>query len=188
MGSVAASGGYYAAAATDGIMANPGTITGSIGVIMGYTNFQEIFKKIGLLPVVVKSGEYKDIGSPVREMTGEERKILQDFVDKIHHQFVNDAASGRKMEISKMAALADGRIYTGEEAKELGLIDRLGNLEDAIEWAGRLAGIDGKVSPVYIRETNLPFLKYLTETTVNKFINIITHPDIQAGYIYDPSR
>lgn len=188
MGSVAASGGYYAAAATDGIMANPGTITGSIGVIMGYTNFEEIFKKIGLMSVVIKSGAYKDMGSPVREMTEKERSILQNFVDKIHQQFVTDAATGRKMEMSKMAELADGRIYTGEEAKELGLIDRLGNLEDAIEWAGRLGGIEGKISPVYIKETNLSFLKYLTETSVNKFISNLAHPDIQAGYIYDPSK
>ena len=117
LGAVAASGGYYIAAGTEGIVANPGTITGSIGVIMGYTNFQQIFQKIGLVPVVFKSGQFKDMGSPVREMSEQEKKILQGFVDKIHHQFVKDVAEGRKMAVPKVGALADGRIFTGEEAR-----------------------------------------------------------------------
>ncbi|MEA3435073.1 MAG: signal peptide peptidase SppA, partial [Thermodesulfobacteriota bacterium] len=144
MGAVAASGGYYVAAGTDGIVANPGTITGSIGVIMGFTNFQELFRKIGLVPVVVKSVEYKDLGSPVRDMTEDERKILQDLSGNIHKQFVTAISEGRKMDLSKVESVSDGRIFSGEQAKELGLVDRLGNLEDAIEWAGRMAGIKGK--------------------------------------------
>lgn len=143
MGTIAASGGYYIAAGADGIVANPGTITGSIGVIMGFTNYEDLLQKIGLVPVVIKSGEYKDIGSPVRKMKPEEKKILQDFARKIHKQFIRDIVQGRKMKPEKVRSLADGRIFTGEESKELGLVDRIGNLEDAIEWAGRLGGIKG---------------------------------------------
>lgn len=187
MGAVAASGGYYAAAAANGIMANPGTITGSIGVIIGYTNFQEIMKKIGLVPVVVKSGEYKDLGSPVRTMTDEERGILQTFVGKIHRQFVSDAAEGRKMDEARMGELADGRIYTGEEAQSLGLIDRLGNLEDAVEWAGRMGGIKGKITAVYPREEKFTIWKYLKESSLNELVNQVMHPAVYAGYLYTPA-
>jgi len=188
MGAVAASGGYYVAAGTNGIVANPGTITGSIGVIMGYTNFQEVFRKIGLTPVVIKSGEFKDIGSPVREMTEKEKKILQNFVGRIHRQFVNDASKGRGIESGKMMALADGRIFSGEEAKELGLIDRLGNLEDAVEWAGRLGGIKGKVSTVYPEEKGIPMLKELMTSSVNQLIESVFRSQISAGYLYQPGQ
>jgi protease-4 len=188
MGAVAASGGYYAASATDGIMANPGTITGSIGVIMGYTNFRDIFQKIGLTPVVIKSGEFKDMGSPLRTMTEQETQILQQFVDKVHQQFVNDAAKGRKMDPAEMGKLADGRIYSGEEALSLGLIDRIGNLEDAIEWAGRLAGIEGEVTPVYIKEDKLSFLKYLSDSSVDEMANRFLGNKLSLEYTYDPSR
>lgn len=148
LGGVAASGGYYIAAGADGIVANQGTITGSIGVIMGYSNFQELLKKIGLVPVVIKSGEYKDIGSPVREMTKKEEEILRNLANQIHKQFIKAIAEGRGIEQSKVEKFADGRIFSGEEAKKLGLVDRFGNLEDAIEWAGRMGGIKGKVSAV----------------------------------------
>ena len=126
MGAVAASGGYYVAAAADGIIANPGTITGSIGVIMGYTNFEKLLEKIGLTPVVIKSGEYKDMGSPTRKMTPQEEEALQYFVDQTHNQFVTAIAEGRDMDLDLVASLADGRIYTGEEAMKNGLVDRLG--------------------------------------------------------------
>jgi len=187
MGTVAASGGYYAAAAASGIMANPGTITGSIGVIIGYTNFQEIMKKIGLVPVVIKSGEFKDLGSPVRVMSDKERDILQTFVSKVHRQFVLDAAKGRGMDAAGMGKLADGRIYTGEEARTLGLIDRLGNLEDAIEWAGRLGGIKGRISAVYPREPKFSFLKYLQETSLHELANSLLPSVFYAGYLYAPA-
>lgn len=186
MGAVAASGGYYIAAAASGIMANPGTITGSIGVIMGYTNLQELFQKIGLVPVVVKSGQYKDMGSPLREMSPEEHAILQDFVDKIHQQFIQAVAEGRDMDVSAVAPLADGRIYTGEEALELGLVDRLGNAEDAIEWAGRLAGIEGKVNVVYAREKSASFLKSFLQTAVKAIMDQVTTAVPAGGYIYHP--
>ncbi len=188
MGSVAASGGYYIASAADGIVANPGTITGSIGVIMGYTNFREIFQKIGLLPVVIKSGEFKDMGSPLREMTATEKGILQKFVDTIHRQFVHDAALGRKMDPLQMGKLADGRIFSGEEAKSLGLIDRTGNLEDAIEWAGRMGGITGKISSVYPEEKPLPFLQYLIGSSLNNLLGRSLQTTLSAEYRYEPGQ
>lgn len=183
MGSVAASGGYYIAAGTDGIMANPGTITGSIGVIIGFTNFEEILQKIGLYPVVVKSGEYKDIGSPVRKMTEKEKKLLQDFVDDTHMQFVDAVSEGRNMDIAKVKSIADGRIFTGQMAKKLGLVDRLGNIEDAIEWAGRLGGVKGKISAVYSKKADSSFLEYFIESSANKIISRVANPEFYAGYI-----
>ncbi len=186
MGAVAASGGYYIAAGTDGIVANPGTVTGSIGVIMGFTNFEELFRKIGLVPVVVKSVEYKDIGSPVRGMTEDERKILQNLSTNIHRQFVMAISEGRKMKLSKVESIADGRIFSGEQARDLGLVDRLGNLEDAIEWAGRMAGIKGKISSVYAPEKRTPLLKYLLESSIKEIADRSVNTDLYADYLYRP--
>ncbi|MDZ7598413.1 MAG: signal peptide peptidase SppA [Desulfobacterales bacterium] len=183
LGSVAASGGYYLASAANGIVANPGTITGSIGVILGFTDLQEVFRKIGLAPVVVKSGAFKDMGSPLRAMSTEEQAILQGFVDKIHQQFVQAVAQGRNMDIAAVAQLADGRIYTGEEALGLGLVDRLGNLTDAIEWAGRLGGIEGDPNVVYAREKTGSFLKYFLESTVKALIEQVTTSVPGGGYL-----
>jgi len=182
MGGVAASGGYYIAAGADGIVANPGTITGSIGVIMGYTNFQEILKKIGMVPVVIKSGEYKDIGSPVREMTKKEEEILRNLANQIHKQFIKAIAEGRGIEQSKVEKFADGRIFSGEEAKKLGLVDRFGNLEDAIEWAGRMGGIKGKISSVYPPEKKFSVLKYLVTSSLKEFANRFINPHLFANY------
>ena len=183
LGSVAASGGYYVAVGADGIVANPGTITGSIGVIMGFTNFQELMQKIGLIPVVVKSGKYKDIGSPVRKMTEKEKQILQNLSDQIHRQFINAIAAGRKMDPLKVEAVADGRIFSGEEAKRLGLIDRIGNLEDAVEWAGRMGGIKGEIKSVYIKDKRLPFLQYLAESALNKIFSIVSQRYLYADVV-----
>lgn len=186
MGAIAASGGYYVAAGTDGIVANPGTITGSIGVIMGFTNYRELLDKIGLVPVVIKSGKYKDMGSPVRKMKPEEKKILKNFAEKIHKQFITDIVISRKMDRSKVEALADGRIFTGEESKKMGLVDRLGNLEDAIEWAGRMGGIKGKITTVYAKEKKYPFLKYITESSAKAIFKNILKPVLTASYLYSP--
>jgi len=182
MGSVAASGGYYAACITDGIMANHGTITGSIGVIMGFTNFKKVMDKIGLVPVVVKSGDMKDVGSPARDMTTVEKQFLQDFVTKIHLQFVGDVAKGRNLEEEYVKNLADGRIYTGQEAIDLKLVDKLGNFDDAVTWAGELAGVKGPVIPVYPPEDELSFIKKILESSA-KIVKIhFFEPDIKAEY------
>lgn len=144
MGSVAASGGYYIAAACDKIMANPGTLTGSIGVIMEFATAQELMSKLGLKGEVVKSGERKDVGNFMREMTPEERAYLQSVIDDVHEQFVEAVASGRDMEVSEVEPLADGSVYTGRQAREIGLVDELGDFEDAIALAGRLGNIEGE--------------------------------------------
>lgn len=144
MGDVAASGGYWLAAVTDKIYANPATLTGSIGVYIPYSNWQELYNKIGIKPEKIKSGPHKDILSPDRPMTPEERAIIQTMVDELYGQFVAVVAEGRKMDPARVRELADGRIYTGSQAKELGLVDELGTMYDAIDGAARLAGIPGK--------------------------------------------
>ena len=186
MGSIAASGGYYIAAATNGIVANPGTITGSIGVIMAYTNFRKVLDKIGMVPVVIKSGPFKDMGSPTKDMSKEEKEVLQSFVDQAHRQFVTAIAEGRNMNIDRVKSLADGLIYTGEEAVKQGLVDRLGNFEDAIEWAGEMGGIQGSVSTVYKKKEKFSFLKYVMESTLHDLINRVTRQEIFGGYLYRP--
>lgn len=144
MGSVAASGGYYIAAATDRIVANPGTLTGSIGVIMETANVEGLLQKIGVEGVVIKSGKYKDVGSPLRKMSDEERGLLQTVMDDVHKQFIEAVAEGRAIELTDAQALADGRIFTGRQAKEAKLVDELGDLEDAIQLAADVVGIEGE--------------------------------------------
>ncbi len=187
MGAVAASGGYYVAAGCNKIMANPGTITGSIGVIISYTNFRALVDKIGLVPVVIKSGPYKDMASPVRELSAAERRILQEFVNQTKQQFVDAIVEGRAMQADKVAKLADGRIYTGQTAHEVGLVDRLGNLEDAIQWAGELAGIKGKITRVYAREKKASWLKYVMDSVMQALEREALEPRLNAGYILEPS-
>ncbi|HEY6973830.1 MAG TPA: signal peptide peptidase SppA [Nitrospiraceae bacterium] len=144
MGTVAASGGYYIAAATDRILANPGTLTGSIGVIMEMANIEGLLKKIGVEGVVIKSGRYKDVGSPLRKMSDEEQALLQSVMDDVHKQFIEAVAAGRSLEVADVKALADGRIFTGRQAKDAKLVDELGNLEDAIQLAADISGIEGE--------------------------------------------
>lgn len=144
MGDVAASGGYWIAAVTDKIYANPATITGSIGVYMPYANWQELYKKIGIANEKIKSGPHKDILSPDRPISNEERKIVQSMVDDMYEQFITVVAEGRKLDVLKVRQLADGRIYTGNQAKTVGLVDEMGNLYDAIDEAKSIAGIEGK--------------------------------------------
>jgi protease-4 len=144
MGAIAASGGYYISCPADMIVANPGSLTGSIGVIMEIPNFEGLMKKIGVKTEVIKSGKHKDIASAFRSMTPEERKILQEVLDDVHEQFIQAVSKSRKIDYRKVEKFADGRIFTGRKAKELGLVDVLGNLEDAITLAGKLSGIKGK--------------------------------------------
>lgn len=144
MGTVAASGGYYIAVATDRIVANPGTLTGSIGVIMELANVEGLLKKIGVENVVVKSGQHKDIGSPFRALSADDRRILQAVMDDVHKQFIEAVAEGRSLELAEVLPLADGRIFTGRQAKEVKLVDELGDLNDAIKLAADLAGIEGE--------------------------------------------
>lgn len=133
MGDICASGGYYVACATDKIYANPGTLTGSIGVILSGMNFKGLADKLGVQPQVVKSGLFKDIASPYRPMTDDERKILQGLIDDSYDQFVTAVATGRKMKVDDVKKIADGRIYSGRQAKANGLVDELGTYQDALD-------------------------------------------------------
>jgi protease IV len=151
MGGMATSGGYYIAAACDKIVANPGTLTGSIGVIMQLTNVEEVMKKIGVKGINIKSGANKDIGSPFQPLSPEGREILQSLVDNVHSQFVAAVAQGRGMAESDVRKLADGRVYSGAQAKQLGLIDQFGSLQDAIEVAAKRAGLEGEPAVYYSR-------------------------------------
>ena len=142
MGSMGASGGYYAALGAEIIMANPGTMTGSIGVIVKFPNLEGLFEKIGYKSEVIKSGPLKDVGAGDRPMSKEERKLMQDLIDNVYDQFVRDIAAARGMEKNTVQGLADGRVYTGEQALEVGLIDSLGNFTDAITIAADMGGLD----------------------------------------------
>ncbi|MBI5815541.1 MAG: signal peptide peptidase SppA [Nitrospinae bacterium] len=148
MGALAASGGYYAAAPCSKIVANPGTITGSIGVIIMFSSTHELMKKIGLGATVVKSGKFKDVGSPHRPFTSEDQELIQGVVDDTYEQFVEDVAAGRKMPVDEVRKLADGRIYTGRQAHKVKLVDQIGDFEDALALAARLGGIEGKPETV----------------------------------------
>lgn len=163
LGTTAASGGYYIASAATQIVANPGTITGSIGVIMSYANFEELIRKFGLVPVIIKSGEHKDMGSPMRKMLPEERAILQGLSDQIHRQFIQAVAEGRKLSEKDVRKLADGRIFSGEMAQEKGLVDMLGNFEDAVDAAAVLGNIPGKPELVHSEDKTIRWLKKMTE-------------------------
>lgn len=161
MGSVAASGGYMIAVAADRIVANPGSITGSISAVMHYADVEELMKKVGVRSSVVKSGKFKDIGSPTREMTAEERSLLQAIVDDIYDQFVRTIAENRKLPLKKILALSDGRIFSGKQAKDLGLVDQLGGLQDAVLLAGKLSGMEGSPEIVHGMKKKTTLLKYL---------------------------
>lgn len=173
MGSVAASGGYYVAAAADMIVANPGTLTGSIGVKMEFANFEKLLEKIGVQGMVVKSGEYKDVGSPFRTMTDPEKKLLQGVIDDVQSQFVSAVAEGRKLQEADVRAIADGRIFTGQQALTLKLVDQMGDLNDSIRVAGSLAGIKGKPAIIEKRK-KIPFFDYLKEESASWIADVIT--------------
>jgi protease IV len=141
LGSVAASGGYYIAVAADRIYANPGTLTGSIGVIMQMANVDQLMKKVGVDYIVVKAGQFKDIGNFSRPMTADERRVLQSLLDDVHAQFIDAVAAGRKLDRAEVVKFADGRVFSGTQAKALKMVDELGGLEQAEEAAAKLAGI-----------------------------------------------
>jgi len=182
-GSTAASGGYYAACAADFIMASPGTATGSIGVILKLANFEELVKKLGMDFYSLKAGAMKDLGSPFRPLTLQEKEVLQKLLNDIHEQFIRDVARNRKLPLDKVRALADGRIFTGEEARQLGLVDALGNFNDAVERAGRLGGIKGKVEVVYPERKSFSLLNLLLGQDVKEKLEFLTHPYPEPAFL-----
>jgi protease-4 len=187
MGAVAASGGYYVACPADSIFANPGTITGSIGVVMSFASIEELLAKIGVSVNVVKSGEFKDVGSWSRAMTDEEKALLQTTIDDIHSQFVEAVSDERGIDEASVRAVADGRVFSGRQALALGLVDGLGTLEDAIAAAGRMGGISGKPAvqePVRLRRLTL---RDLLTGTLSRLVDPSAR-SYGAQYIYEPAK
>jgi protease-4 len=150
MGALAASGGYYVACGGTRIVANRGTLTGSIGVISEFLQVQELLGKIGVDMKTIKAGKLKDAGSSTRKMTDDDQKYFQSLMDEVHRQFIRVVETERKLSHADMLAIADGRVFTGERARDLGLVDTLGTYEDAVEITAKLAGIEGR--PSIIRE------------------------------------
>ncbi len=168
LGGIAASGGYYIASATDHIVANPGTITGSIGVVISFPNLRELFDRLGYQTIIIKSGEFKDTGNPGREMTDEERDLLEDAIQQAHQQFIRHVALGRDMPESDVMEIADGRILLGEKALELGLIDELGNFHDAVAVAARLGEIEVKPKIIFFEKRKWSLLDFLLGTNMSE--------------------
>ncbi|MGD2124704.1 MAG: signal peptide peptidase SppA [Desulfobacteraceae bacterium] len=182
MGSLAASGGYYIASAADRIVANPGTLTGSIGVIMEFVQLEALLKKIGVGMEVLKSGEFKDIGSPHRKMTEREKELIRSLILDIQKQFVDAVAMGRHISVEEVQEIADGRILSGAQSKELGLVDQLGNFEDAVELAKRMAGIEGEVKLVYPKKTRVNLWDLILHDASKAFykaLRNILHPRVE---------
>jgi len=186
MGSVAASGGYYIACAAHKIVANPGTITGSIGVIIEFANIEELLGKIGLKSVVIKSGKYKDILSPTRELKDEERGLLQAVIDNVHGQFIDAVAAGRNLPREKVAEIADGRILSGAQARQLGLVDELGNLQDALKIAADRAGIQGKPDIIYPEKKRPSLWEFLIDGAAGMLRESLEKDAYTARYVLKP--
>lgn len=163
LGGVAASGAYYIACAADSIVSNPGTLTGSIGVIMTFPNTEELFRKVGLRFDVVKTGKFKDIGSMSRPMTEDERKLLQEVLGNVYEQFVDAISEGRGLDKAEILPLADGRIFSGDQALEYGFVDRMGDLDDSIRLAARMAAIEGRPSVVRKERRRVSVWSFLDE-------------------------
>ncbi len=155
-GDVTASGGYYVASACNVIYSNPATLTGSIGVIMSYMQWGDLMEKLGINAVVMTSGEHKDMGSPYRNLTPEERKMFDDMLGNIHEQFIADVAKGRGMDIDELRKIADGRVMTGEQALGANLVDHIGGLQDAVLFAAEKAGLGESPQVEYLQKEN-PF-------------------------------
>lgn len=183
MGSVAASGGYYISAPADRIIANPGTLTGSIGVIMEIPNIEGLMNKLGIKTEVIKSGRHKDIASIFRKMEKDDRIILQKVLDDVHDQFINAVAEGRNMKVADVRKIADGRIFTGRQAVGAGLVDELGTFEDAITVAADLAEIKGEPEVVSKKE-RFSFFDILKGTFAKELSDIL--PFIKVKYMLTP--
>lgn len=184
MGSVAASGGYYIACAADTIMANPGTTTGSIGVIMEMMNATELLNKIGVRFDVIKSGRYKDSGSPFRPMTEEDRKYFQRYVDDAYEQFVGVVAAERDLEKSEVLKLADGRVFTGQQALEMGLIDLTGTYQEALALAADVTNIEGRPHVVTPRKRKVTIWDILFGDLEQHLIRLQTLPVLRYQWVW----
>ena len=169
LSSTGASGAYYVACAANKILANPGTIVGSIGVIAEWVNYADLMEWAKLKDVVFKTGEFKDTGSPSRSLTENERKYFQGLIDDMYVQFLEAVASGRKLDLQEVRSLADGRVFTGRDAKGRKLIDEIGNFQDAVDLTAKLAGISGKPRLIRLSRRRVTLLDVLT-TDLSRFV------------------
>ena len=187
MGAVAASGGYYIACAADYVLANPGTLTGSISAVMALNNIEELTKKVGVKPNIIKSGKFKDLGSPLRAMTPEEHILLQSVVNDVHEQFVQAIAKGRGLPLSEINKIADGRIMTGQQALKLNLIDEVGGLEKTIDLLAKKIGVVGKPKVIEQKE-KIPFLNWLLQGRLSNRLAeaFIPSPQPRLQYLWFP--
>lgn len=171
-GSVVASGGYYLAVAGERLFASPGTITGSIGVIMSFPDYQELMGKVGVRTEVIKSGPYKDIGSATRGMTERDRQLLNELIADVHQQFVEAVSAGRSMSVEELTPYVDGRIFTGRQALQIGLIDELGTFNDAVDYAAQQAGISGKPDLVFPAPEKTGLIQRYLNILAGRFIGV----------------
>jgi protease-4 len=162
LSSTGASGAYYVACAANKIVANPGTIVGSIGVIAEWVSYAELLEWAKLKDIVFKTGEFKDTGSPTRPLTDNEKKYFQGLIDDMYVQFVEAVSAGRKLELQEVRSMADGRVFTGRDAKERKLIDDIGNFQDAVDLTAKLAGISGKPRLLRLNRQRVTLLDVLT--------------------------
>ncbi len=169
LSSTGASGAYYVACAANKIVANPGTIVGSIGVIAEWVNYADLMEWAKLKDVVFKTGEFKDTGSPSRSLTENERKYFQGLIDDMYVQFLEAVASGRKLDLQEVRSLADGRVFTGRDAKGRKLLDEIGNFQDAVDLTAKLAGISGKPRLIRLSRRRVTLLDVVT-TDLSRFV------------------
>jgi protease-4 len=179
--SVAASGAYYIACACDKVIANPGTITGSIGVILEFTNFRQLFDKLGIKAIVIKSGKFKDVGNPFRPITDEEKELLNNVVLNIYNQFLRAVSENRHIKIEELKKIADGRVFSGEQALGYKLVDSLGSFTDVIDMIKKDCKIKGEPELVFpVRKRN--FIEKILEDSEKTFIDFLEKSLIKVSY------
>jgi len=188
LGSIAASGGYYAALGAERIVANPGTLTGSVGVVMKFPDLTLLYDKIGYRSEVVKSGTYKDIGALDRPMTDAERALLEAVVKDVHQQFVRAVVESRGLKEEQVGELADGRVFSGEQAQSLGLLDELGNFRDAVALAARLAGLEQEPALIYPENEDFSLLRFLFGTQAQAYLGRLLWDRASLAYEWLGSR
>ena len=187
LGTVAASGGYYIACAADYVLANPGTLTGSISAVMAFNNIEELTKKVGVKPYIIKSGKFKDVGSPLRTMTPDEQKLLQGVVNDVHEQFVQAIATGRDLPLAEVHKIADGRIMTGQQALKLKLIDEVGGLEKTIDLLAKKLNVVGRPKVIEQKE-KVPFFDWLLQGSLSSGLaqTLMPSPQPRLQYVWFP--
>lgn len=185
MGGVAASGGYYIAVAADKIVANPGTVTGSIGVLMDYVNVEDLLSFLKLHAELLTAGKLKDVGSPLRPLTPQDRAFLQSLLDNMHAQFLQAVQENRGIDPKKMKELGDGRVFTGQQALEEKLIDKLGNQQVAVDLAAELAGIEGEPKLLYPKKKKPRLLDLLLDGEIESRVISLVYSlrEVRAVYL-----